>query len=186
MQRSEAGTSIRPSAGPGVAYALQRWYVTVMMWLVGRLLQAAAAVDPVVANEVERLAEGFSFVMRVRDTNLGFAMQKISGALRLVALPDLREPRLSFDYKHVTHAFLVLGFVEGTARSFANDRMSVDGEIAASMKIVRCLNRMEAIVLPRIVARRALKEYPPIAVSEKLTLAVKIYLRLVIQLFGGK
>jgi len=186
MERSEATTTIRPSAGPGVGYGLQRLYVRVMMWLVGRLLQAAAAVDTVVANEVEHLDEGFSFVMRVRGTDLGFAMRKTSGALRLVALSDLVEPRLSFDYKHVTHAFLVLGFVEGTARSFANDRMAVDGEIAASMKIVRCLNRMEAIVLPRIVARRALKEYPPIALGDKLTIALKIYVRLVIQLLGGR
>lgn len=186
MERTDAGTTVRPSAGPGVGYALQRTYVRLMMWLVGRLLQAAAVVDPVIIREVGHLDDGFSFVMRVRGSDLGFAMRKHAGALRLITLSDLGEPGLAFDYKHVSHAFLVLGFVEGTAQSFANDRMSVDGEIAASMKIVRCLNRMEAIVLPRIVATRALKAYPSIGLGEKLTMALKVYSRLVIQLFGGK
>lgn len=186
MERSDAGTALRPSAGSGVGYALQRAYVRMMMWLVGRLLQAAAAVDPVVAREVGNLEEGFSFTMRVRDTDLGFAMRVASARLRMVSLSSLGEPRLSFDYKHLTHAFLVLGFVEGTARSFANDRMSVDGEIAAAMKIVRCLNRMEAVVLPKLVARRALKEYPAIGLAEKVTMALKIYLKMIVQLFGGK
>jgi hypothetical protein len=176
----------RADAGLGAAYRLQRIYVRLMMWLVGRLLQASSAVDPVIRSEVAQLPDGFGFAMRVRSGGPGFAMREQAGQLRVQGSKDQRPPDLSFDFKHLTHAFLVLGFVEGTATAFARDRMSVDGNPSAGMKIVRCLNRMESIVLPRFVARRALKEYPAIGLGEKLVMAAKIYARLLIQLAGGR
>jgi len=53
----------------------------------------------------------------------------------------------------------------------------LDGEINLAMIIVRCLDRMEALVLPRFIAVKALKRYPPIRLSEKLVLALKIYMQ---------
>ncbi len=179
-----AGATVRP--GPGIPYPLQRAYVRLMMWLVGRLLQASSAVDPVIMREVAELPPGFAFAMRVRAGGPGFAMCEQDGRLRLMPLQQAGRLQLSFDFKHLTHAFLVLGFVEGTAVSFARDRMSVDGNLGAGMKIVRCLNRMEAVVLPKFVARRALKAYPPIGLGEKLAAATRIYARMLLQLVGGK
>ena len=54
------------------------------------------------------------------------------------------------------------------------------------MRVLRALNRMQAVVLPRFVAVRALKAYPRIAPGEKIALAVRIYARMLLQLFGGK
>lgn len=174
------------SRRPGLAYRVQRGYVVLMMWLVGRLLQASSAVDPVIRDEVAKLPSGFTFAMQVRPGRTGFAMRKQDGQLRLQSLAATGAPQLSFDFKHFTHAFLVLGFIEGTATSFARDRMSVDGNLGAGMKIVRCLNRMEAVVLPKFIARRAVKAYPRIGLGEKLMAAARIYLRLLVQLLGGK
>ena len=42
----------------------------------------------------------------------------------------------------------------------------------------RCLARLLTLILPRLVARRAVKRYPVIALREKLLLATSIYLRL--------
>lgn len=184
---AEAHPVTAPGAGrPGFAYRAQRLYVSVMMWLVGRLLQASSAVDPVVRHEVSQLPAGFTFAMRVRPGRPGFVMGEQDGQLRLRSPDAAGSLHLSFDFKHFTHAFLVLGFIEGTATSFARDRMSVDGNLGAGMKIVRCLNRMEAVVLPKFIARRAVKAYPKIGLGEKLMAAARIYLRLLIQLVGGK
>ncbi len=54
-----------------------------------------------------------------------------------------------------------------------------------AMKVVRMLNRMECIVLPKFVAARAVKAYPSIGLGDKLGLAARVYGRLVIELFGG-
>ena len=180
-----AATGTASAARASFAYRAQLVYVRLMMWLVGRLLQAASAVDPVVRREVAALPENFSFAMRIHSGIAGVALRRDGD--RLVTFrpaPDAGHP-LVFEFKHVTHAFLVLAFVEGTARAFANDRMTLGGDAALAMKIVRCLNRMECIVLPKFVAARAVKHYPPIGLGTKLGLALRVYGRFVIDLFGG-
>lgn len=166
-------------------YRLQNLYVRLMMWLVARLLGAASAVDPVVQREVIALPADFSFAMRVRAGGAGMAMRRSGDRLRAIDPATAGPLSLAFEFKHLTHAFLVLGFVESTARSFANDRIAVDGDIALGMKLVRCLNRMEAVVLPRFVAVRAVKAYPDIGIAQKLTLALRVYGRMVLDLLGG-
>lgn len=114
------------------------------------------------------------------------ALVKQEGRLQAGSIGAPAKPDLVFEFKHTAHAFLVLSFQESTPQAFANDRLLVDGEFTNAMKVLRALNRMQAIVLPKFVAVRALKAYPAIGLMEKIVLAVKIYLRMVVQLFGGK
>jgi len=191
--QAETGSSAADTAGrvpgsPGrarAAYRAQLLYVRVMMWLVGRLLQAASAVDPVIRSEVAALPADFTFAMRLSSGLAGLSMRRDGERLATRKSSAGESLSLVFEFKHLTHAFLVLGFVEGTARAFANDRMTLSGDAALAMKIVRCLNRMEALVLPKFVAARAVKRYPQIGLGTKLGLALKIYGRFLIDLFGG-
>ena len=169
----------------GSLFVLQKTYVKTMMWLVARLLAAASVVDPVVRKEVLALPEGFSFTMRVRSGTTGMGLHRQGNRLRPIrGWRDVHYP-LAFEYKHISHAFLVLGFVEATAVAFANDRITVDGNTSTAMKIIRALNRMEAIVLPRFIAQRAVKNYPDIGIKEKLVMALRVYWRLILDLFGA-
>ena len=177
--------STRSDRSGGVPYAFQKVYVRLMMWLVARLLAAASAVDPVVRKEVLTLPEDFSFTMRVRSGVAGMGLRRDGDRLKPIRAWDRQQYPLVFEYKHVTHAFLVLGFVEGTAVAFANDRITVDGNTSIAMKIIRGLNRMEVVVLPRIIAERAVKSYPDIGLMEKLGLAARVYGRLILDLFGA-
>ncbi len=176
----------KPVRGRGPGYALQRAYVRIMMWLISRLLVAAAAVDAGVGREFDQLPRSFRFVMRVRSGSAGLALEKRDGRLGVASLRESTAPDLVFEFKHVAHAFLVLSFSESTPQAFANDRLLVDGEFPNAMRVLRALNRMQAVVLPRFVAVRALKAYPRIAPGEKIALAVRIYARMLLQLFGGK
>ena len=175
----------RAPARPGLAYRIQLLYVRLMMWLVGRLLQAASGVDPLIRAEVAALPEDFSFTMRLHSGAAGLAMRREGDRLRAMPAAAGSDYSLIFEFKHLTHAFLVLAFVESTARSFANDRMTLGGDVGLAMKIVRCLNRMECVVLPKFVANRAVKQYPALSLGTKLRLAARVYGRLVIELFGG-
>ncbi len=172
-----------PCAGRGLSYSAQRRYVAFMMWLIARLLQAASAVDQTIRGEVAGLPDAFSFSMRVRTGTPALTMKKSGDGLTVVRRQSGIRPTLAFEFKHVAHAFLVLSFQESTPQAFANDRLSIDGEFTNAMKVLRCLNRMQALVLPRFVARRALKEYPAVGLAEKLALAARIYGRFVIDLF---
>jgi hypothetical protein len=171
--------------GRGLRYGLQRTYVRFMLWLIGRLLQAASVVDDEIRREVGRLPEGFTFSMRVRSASAALTLARQGSRLRAVPAATVPDPELSFVFKHVAHAFLVLSFQESTPRALANDRLVVDGEYPSAMKILRALNRMEALVLPRFVAVRALKACPSIPLVEKVALAARIYGRLFVDLFKG-
>ena len=94
-------------------------------------------------------------------------------------LPSLAgKPDLTITFKHLQHAFLVFSFQESTAQAFANDRMIADGDLAYAIRLVRCLNKMEALILPKMVASLAVKQYPDqLTLKEKLTEAANIYLK---------
>jgi hypothetical protein len=97
---------------------------------------------------------------------------------RFVRLPSTTPPELEIVFKHVSHAFYVLSFQEGTAQAYANERMITLGDTALSLRFIRCLNRMQATTLPRFVVERALKSIPDITAPEKRKLATTIYGRL--------
>ena len=158
---------------------LKRPYVALLMEVIGRGLEAASEVDAGIQHEVRNLPDGFTFDMRAVPDGPSFAMEKCGASgLRYLGSSAPHPPDVSLKFKHVEHAFLVMSFQEGTAQAFANDRLLLDGEIAYAMKLVRCLNRMESLILPKFIAVRALKRYPKLPVLEKLVGGGKIYLRL--------
>ena len=162
----------------------QAVYVRLMSWLIGRLLEATSLVDKKVRDELKAIPDAFVFSMGSLPDGPRFAAQKLAdGSLYCLRRNDHDAADLVISFKHVKHAFLVFAFQEGTACSFANERIVLDGEINYAMVVVRCLDRMESLVLPKLIATRALKRYPDISLGEKLSLALKIYWQLVKGLF---
>lgn len=164
----------------------QRRFVALMMAVVGRGLVSASEVDADVRRELQGFPEGFVLQMMVMPQGPAFAAQvQADGTLRL--LKDFAgKADLCARFKHMAHAFLVLSFQEGTARAFANDRIYVDGDVSHAIRLVRCLTRMEVLILPKLVAERAVKRYPAIALADKLGLATRIYGRVLGNFLQGK
>lgn len=156
----------------------QRAYVALMMEIIGRGLTSASAIDPEIHHETQGFPAGFILQMTVFPSGPSFTAQaQADGSLKL--LSDFQgKPNLTVKFKHISHAFIVFSFQEGTARAFANDRMIADGDVAYAIRLVRCLNKMEALILPKIVANLAVKQYPDsLGLSEKISTASKIYLK---------
>ena len=132
------------------------------MWLMGRAFQAAARVDPDVRSEVDAFPAHFSVILRVMPFGPKIVLAKDArGRLRYLGdrLADHRASVL-ITIKHLEAALLLLTFREGTALSFARNRMTVRGDLAHVMAIVRCLNTVQTYLLPAFVARKAIKRYP--------------------------
>ncbi|MFP5441415.1 MAG: hypothetical protein ACLGHJ_07985 [Gammaproteobacteria bacterium] len=178
---SEPARAAAGGGWPGAAEA----YVGLMMGVIGRGLVAISQTDHEVHHELAAFPAGYTIQMRVMPDGPQFTAQvQADGTLKL--LKDFTgRATLGVFFKHVEHAMLVFSFQEGTARAFANDRMFVDGEISHAIRLVRCLNRMEALILPEFVAARAVKRYPDVRFGEKLGLATRIYGRLVANLVKG-
>jgi len=165
-------------------YRLQHRVTAFMLALIGRLLAATSEVDPVVRREVSAMPAGQTFILGVRPAGPALIITEHEGRLRPVSAVPQGAPLAAFEFKHIEHAFLAMTFQESTPQSFANDRMVFEGDIAMAMKFVRCLTRMETLILPKVVARLAVKTYPAgLRVGDKLATGSRIYLRLLRNLF---
>ncbi len=166
-------------ATKSVKPALQQAYVKLMMDVIGRGLVMASQVDEEIKKEVAQFPANFSLSMKVFPHGPAFiARVTEEKQLELVKSMDTA-PDLTITFKHLHHAFLVFSFQESTSQAFANDRMIADGDISYAIRLVRCLNKMEALILPKMVAQLAVKEYPSnLSLKEKLTEASSIYLKI--------
>ncbi len=166
----------------------RRSYVELMFQVMGgRALQAISEVDEATRNETRELPEGFLFEMQVMPNGPKLIVEHTGNGKLLFHGGD-EAPRppvdLSIQFKHIAHAFLVLSFQEKTSVAFANDRMLVDGgDVSYAVRMTRVLNRLESFILPpRLIAERAVKEYPAtIKLPEKLISAARIYLKVATQ-----
>lgn len=162
-------------------------YVALMMAVISRGLVAASQSDPVVREEVAAFAAGYRIAMTVHPSGPGFVLEKrADGSLRRATDEGGSVADLTIRFKHISHAFLVFTFQEGTARAFANDRMVADGEVSDAIRLVRCLNRMETLILPKRVAKRAVKDYGALGFGEKLSVGSRIYGRIAGAFITGK
>lgn len=157
----------------------RRAYVEVMFQVMGRALQAVTEVDASAQNEARALPDGFLFEMKVMPDGSKLVVEHIGdGHFRYLGTEAPRPVNLSIQFKHLSHAFLVLSFQEKTTVAFAHDRMLVDGDISHAVRMTRILNRLESFILPRMIASRAVKEYPAnLHLREKLLSGSKIYLK---------
>nr|WP_216075713.1 hypothetical protein [Acinetobacter indicus] len=149
-----------------------------MMDVIGRGLVMASQVDQEIKQEVAKFPANFILSMKVFPNGPAF-IARVTEDHQLELLPELDgKPDLVITFKHLTHAFLVFSFQESTAQAFAHDRMIADGDLSYAIRLVRCLNKMEALILPKMVAQLAVKEYPNnLGLKDKIMEASSIYLK---------
>lgn len=157
---------------------LKRFYVGVMMRVVGRGLAIASRVDSETAYELSHLPAEMTIAMRVYPNGPCCFLQKTHDDLRYLGVRDSGEADMEIIFKHLQHAWLLYTFQEDTPTAFARNRIVLDGEIRHATVFNRCLSRLMVLILPRLLAERAVKRYPAIALGDKLRLASSIYLRL--------
>ncbi|WP_130803272.1 hypothetical protein [Acinetobacter ihumii] len=157
---------------------LQLNYVKLMMDVIGRGLVMASQVDEEIQNEVAKFPVGFVLSMNVFPNGPAFIARVTAEKKLELISAEQAKPDLTITFKHVTHAFMVFSFQESTAQAFANDRMIADGDVSAAIRLVRCLNKMESLILPKVVASLAVKQYPnELSLKDKLSEAANIYLK---------
>ena len=159
-----------------VLWRVKRLYVRFMLAFIGHGLAKACRTDKLIQQEIESLPDGFTFSMSVMPRGPCLYMKKSDGRIKPGRKNSETKPDVDIQFKHLAHAFNTLSFQEGTTEAFARERMVVDGDLSASMKLVRCFERLEVITLPRFIGRKIMRHYPKISLTEKLMGAVQIYL----------
>lgn len=168
-----------------MAFQARRLYVELMFLIMGKALQAASDVDPEIRRDAAELPKGFLFEMKVMPDGARMIVEHTGeGKFRSHGNKAPRPVDLSIQFKHIAHAFLVLSFQEKTSIAYAHDRLLVDGDISYAIRMTRVINRLEAFILPKLVAQRAVKEYPvDLRLPKKLVAAARIYLKVVTNFF---
>lgn len=160
---------------------LKRDYVAIMLWFVGRAIQAAAAMDEAVKREFEELPEGFTFSLGVMPNGPYMIVGKSKrGIVHYMGWdPAGKNITLSMKIKNIEAAVLLFTFQESTAVATARDRLIVDGEVPHACAVVRILDIVEVYLLPKFIAKLAVKRYPVEAPYINLFRRVLLYVRTV-------
>ncbi|HNU92092.1 MAG TPA: hypothetical protein PKO25_09485 [Spirochaetota bacterium] len=150
-----------PEIKPGKK-TLKRIYIAVMLFIVGRAIQAACRTDSTVKKEFQNFKDGFAFSLGVHP----FGPWMIVGrdekgrAKYLGWKPEGKKISLKMNIKNVEAAMLVFTFMESTSVAFARNRFVVDGDLIDALAIVRVLDLVEVYLLPKLIAGLAVKRYP--------------------------
>ena len=159
--------------------AFELAYVKLMMDVIGRGLVMASQVDQEIQHDISKFPVGFRLSMKVYPDGPAFIAQVNEQQQLQLLKASEDKPDLTITFKHLHHAFLVFSFQESTAQAFANDRMVADGDVSHAIRLVRCLNKMESLILPKQIAELAVKQYPEqLSLKEKLNGAKNIYLKI--------
>jgi len=154
-------------------------YVAIMLWFVGRAIQAAAAMDEAVRKEFEELPDRFTFSLSVMPDGPHMIVGKSKRGIvyYLGWDPEGKDITLTMKIKNIEAAMLLFTFQESIAVAVARDRLIVDGEVPYACAVVRILDIVEVYLLPKIIARLAVKRYPVEHPGRKFSRRVLIYLR---------
>jgi len=161
---------------------LKRLYTAIMLWFVGRAIQAAAKVDDEVKKEFDSLPDQFLFSLGVSPNGPRMLVGKdISGCVKYMGQnPKGKKIHVDMTIKNLEAAILLFTFQESTAMSSCHDRLSVDGDIPSACAVVRVLDLVEIYLLPKIIAKLAVKRYQNWSWDRKILNRAQIYLRAIL------
>jgi hypothetical protein len=168
---------IKPGGQP-LVYA----YLAVMLWFMGRALQAASHLDDEIRSELRGLPEGFTFALGALPRGPYLIAGKSGAeAWRYLGGDIERQPvDLKLSFKHLAAGLLAFTFRESTPTAVARDRLELDGEAGHACAVIRMLDIVEVYLLPKFIARLAVKRYPHWTFKRKWWNRVCIYWRTVI------
>jgi aldehyde:ferredoxin oxidoreductase len=162
--------------------SLKKDYVAIMLWFVGKAIQAAAAVDKDVRKEFQELPDRFTFSLSVMPDGPQMIVGKDKrGNVQYMGWdPEGKSVDLKMKIKNIEAAILLFTFQESTSIASARNRMIVDGEVPQACAVVRILDAVEVYLLPKIIARLAVKRYPRWSPGRKYLGRTLIYIRTVL------
>lgn len=149
----------------------------IVLFVLGRALQSLSHSDPLVQHEVSAWPENLTLMLVIRPDGGSMTVSRAAGG-RLV----YRGSRVSQDQadvviyiKNIEGAFAMFTGQQGIDVAYAQHAMCARGDLSNTVSVVRTLDIAEAYLFPAILARRLMKELPPIPALRKHGLRLKTY-----------
>ena len=146
---------------PGKRY-FTRIYLVIMLRVVGKAIQAAAWSDKEVAREFADMPKGYTFSLGAFPSGPYMVVGKDDNGrvCYLGSRLDKHRINLEMTLKSTGHLFSLFTFQESTPTANARDRLYVAGDVPQACAAVRILNIVQVYLLPKPVAKKAVKRYP--------------------------
>ena len=137
-------------------------YLNLMLWFVGRAVQAAARVDAAVAGEFAAMPQGYTFSLGAFPSGPHMVVGKDDkDRVRYLGRRLDKQPvHLQMMLKSPGALFTLFTFQESTPVANARARLFVTGDVPQACAAVRILDTVQTYLLPKPVAKLAIKRYP--------------------------
>ena len=151
---------------PGRRYLVRRYlqktYLRLMLRVMGRAVQAAARVDRAVAKEFSAMPHGYAFSLGAYPFGPHMVVGKDDkGKVRYLGRRPEKQPvHLQIMLKSLGHLFALLTLQESLPAAHARSRLFITGDLPRACAATRILEMVQVYLLPKPLAKLAVKRYP--------------------------
>lgn len=136
-----------------------------ILWFLGRGICACALLDSRVKAEVQDWTDGVRIALAVAPTGPAVSLEKREGRLCFLGTRNIGEADLLITFKQIESALPILLGMKSIAQGYAERCMTMKGDLAFAMSVVRVILLVEAYLFPGLVTRRIMQRVPAREVS---------------------
>lgn len=136
--------------------------------LLGRALQSASHFEDEVIKEISAWKEGFCFSMDVLPKGPSLVMKMKNRKLMFLGTKGNSKAELIVKIKNIDTAFQMITTQAGAHHVYAQNKISVQGNIADSMRLIRLIYIIEGYLFPKILNKNVLKKSPNMNIKKHL------------------
>ena len=128
----------------------------IILFFLARGINTLYHTDDLVKYEISSWKDGIVVEIKTTDNKVNWRIKKQGNKI----VRTKCEPDLSICFKSIDSLFLLTTGRLGVAKSYAQHRFMLKGEIAEAMSIVRVINIVEGNLFPKFMTKKILKEIP--------------------------
>ncbi|MBN2657891.1 MAG: aldehyde ferredoxin oxidoreductase family protein [Spirochaetales bacterium] len=156
MKRNRTPKQVKPARS-----TIKLIYCTTVMAVLGWFIPAVACRKTSVREEVRALPDDFKLRFAIWPSGPALSLMRVGDRLKKVALTE-EEADMTVYLKSLEAAWLLLTFQESTCGSEAAGRLMVKGDLPHTCTFIRLMDKVEILLLPRFLAKRAVKKWEPV------------------------
>ena len=154
---------------------IKKIVVQIVMFVLGKAIQSASHWDSIIRHEAARWPDGFIVSLEVLPWGPRMSLKKQEARLKYIgAGPENSDLVISF--KNIECAFLVFSGLMGSEQASAEHRMTLRGDLAIALSLIRIINLIEVYLYPKIISRRLVKKVPRLTLKQHV---LRVYIMLV-------
>lgn len=144
---------------------LRKFPIKLVLWCLGRSIQASYGVDKEIQKEIDGLPHGYIFAIEVIFTGYKAVIAKNSaGKPRFLGFhPQGVEADLIIQMKGVSISKDFFFLTKRNHQFFAEQRLVIRGDTAAACRVARIVSMTAIYLLPAKLARRMVRSYPSLS-----------------------